>query len=93
MLVFFLEDFVENMVDEEDFEDYCKGGYYFVMVGELFKDGKYIVVCKLGWGYFLIVWLLRDIIIGKYVVFKVVRFVVYYIEIVIDEIKFFNKIV
>jgi serine/threonine-protein kinase SRPK3 len=43
------EDAAETTADEEDSEDYCKGGYHPVTVGEQFKDGKYTVVRKLGW--------------------------------------------
>ena len=47
--------------DEEDWEDYVKGGYHPVHIGDTFSDGRYIVVRKLGWGHFSTVWLARDI--------------------------------
>ena len=50
--------------DEEDWEDYCKGGYHPVHIGDPFSDSRYIVVRKLGWGHFSTVWLARD---NKYV--------------------------
>lgn len=46
--------------DEEDLEDYCKGGYHPVHVGDTFSDGRYLIVRKLGWGHFSTVWLARD---------------------------------
>lgn len=46
--------------DEEDWEDYCKGGYHPVQIGDSFSDGRYTVVRKLGWGHFSTVWLARD---------------------------------
>lgn len=46
--------------DEEDWEDYCKGGYHPVHIGDTFSDGRYIVVRKLGWGHFSTVWLAKD---------------------------------
>ena len=46
--------------DEEDFEDYCKGGYHPVKIGDTFNDGRYTVVRKLGWGHFSTVWLAKD---------------------------------
>jgi len=46
--------------DEEDFEDYCKGGYHPVKIGDIFNDGRYTVVRKLGWGHFSTVWLAKD---------------------------------
>jgi serine/threonine-protein kinase SRPK3 len=45
-------DEADNTADEEDSEDYCKGGYHPVQVGEEYKDGKYTIVRKLGWGHF-----------------------------------------
>ncbi|KAL0080647.1 hypothetical protein J3Q64DRAFT_1632866, partial [Phycomyces blakesleeanus] len=47
--------------DEEDRKDYCKGGYHPVHVGEVYKDGRYVVIRKLGWGHFSTVWLVRDL--------------------------------
>ena len=46
--------------DEEDWEDYCKGGYHPVQIGDSFSDGRYTVVRKLGWGHFSTVWLAKD---------------------------------
>ncbi|GKT51260.1 LOW QUALITY PROTEIN: serine/threonine-protein kinase srk1 [Colletotrichum spaethianum] len=87
------EDPAENTADEEDSEDYCKGGYHPVQIGEKFKDGKYTVVRKLGWGHFSTVWLSRDNTSGKHVALKVVRSAAHYTETAIDEIKLLNKIV
>lgn len=83
----------ETTADEEDSEDYCKGGYHPVTVGEQFKDGKYTVVRKLGWGHFSTVWLSKDNVTGKHVALKVVRSAAHYTETAIDEIKLLNKIV
>ncbi|KAI9270403.1 hypothetical protein BDA99DRAFT_501667 [Phascolomyces articulosus] len=47
--------------EEEDPNDYKKGGYHPVQVGDLYKDGKYKVVRKLGWGHFSTVWLVQDL--------------------------------
>ena len=46
--------------DEEDWEDYVKGGYHPVHIGDKFSDGRYVVVRKLGWGHFSTVWLCHD---------------------------------
>jgi hypothetical protein len=46
--------------EEEDLEDYCKGGYHLVEPGQVYKNGRYSVVRKLGWGHFSTVWLARD---------------------------------
>ena len=83
----------ENTADEEDSEDYCKGGYHPVQVGEQYKDGKYTVVRKLGWGHFSTVWLSKDNTTGKHVALKVVRSAAHYTETALDEIKLLNKVV
>lgn len=83
----------ENTADEEDSEDYCKGGYHPVQVGEQYKDGKYTVVRKLGWGHFSTVWLSRDNTTGKHVALKVVRSAAHYTETALDEIKLLKKVV
>ncbi|POR35999.1 Protein kinase dsk1 [Tolypocladium paradoxum] len=88
-----VDDPAENTADEEDSEDYCKGGYHPVQIGEKFKDNKYTVVRKLGWGHFSTVWLSRDNSNGKHVALKVVRSAAHYTETAIDEIKLLNKIV
>lgn len=88
-----VDDPADNTADEEDSEDYCKGGYHPVQIGEKFKDGKYTVVRKLGWGHFSTVWLSRDNNNGKHVALKVVRSAAHYTETAIDEIKLLNKIV
>lgn len=87
------EDAAENTADEEDSEDYCKGGYHPVTVGEKFNNGRYTVVRKLGWGHFSTVWLSRDNNNGKHVALKVVRSAAHYTETAIDEIKLLQRIV
>ncbi|KAJ8103810.1 kinase-like domain-containing protein [Lipomyces tetrasporus] len=79
--------------DEEAVEDYCKGGYHPVAIGETFKDGRYTVVRKLGWGHFSTVWLARDSLTMRHVALKVVRSASHYTETALDEIKLLEKIV
>ncbi|OSS54757.1 hypothetical protein B5807_00754 [Epicoccum nigrum] len=86
-------DEADNTADEEDSEDYCKGGYHPVQVGEEYKDGKYTIVRKLGWGHFSTVWLSRDNANGKHVALKVVRSAAHYTETALDEIKLLKKVV
>lgn len=74
-------------------EDYCKGGYHPVHVGETYKDGKYTIVRKLGWGHFSTVWLSKDNTNGRHVALKVVRSAAHYTETAIDEIKLLKKVV
>lgn len=78
---------------EEDSEDYCKGGYHPVQVGETYKEGRYVVIRKLGWGHFSTVWLSRDTQTNKHVALKVVRSAAHYRETAIDEIKLCQRIV
>ncbi|KIW91539.1 uncharacterized protein Z519_07505 [Cladophialophora bantiana CBS 173.52] len=87
------DDPAETTADEEDSEDYCKGGYHPVHVGETYNNGRYVVVRKLGWGHFSTVWLSRDTTTGKHVALKVVRSAAHYTETAIDEIKLLNKVV
>ena len=78
--------------DEEDLEDYCKGGYHPVVIGEKFKDGRYIIVRKLGWGHFSTVWLAYDSFESRHVALKVVRSAAHYTDTAIDEIKLLQRI-
>ena len=87
------DDPAEATADEEDSEDYCKGGYHPVHVGETYNNGRYVVVRKLGWGHFSTVWLSRDTTTGKHVALKVVRSAAHYTETAVDEIKLLNKVV
>ena len=41
-------------------EDYRKGGYHPVHIGDVFRDGQYRIIRKLGYGTFSTVWLARD---------------------------------
>ncbi|KAH6903322.1 kinase-like domain-containing protein [Coprinopsis sp. MPI-PUGE-AT-0042] len=44
----------------EHYGNYCPGGYHPTHLGDTFKDGRYTVVNKLGFGSFSTVWLVRD---------------------------------
>ena len=48
------------------------GGYHPVKIGELYSNGRYVVVRKLGWGHFSTVWLVRDIESGREGAMKVI---------------------
>ncbi len=49
------------------------GGYHPVFIGEKFKDGRYVVLRKLGWGHFSTVWLVRDTETGVEAALKVIQ--------------------
>ena len=46
--------------EDEGTDGYKKGGYHRVEVNDTFKDGRYRIVKKLGWGHFSTVWLAWD---------------------------------
>lgn len=46
--------------EEEEVQDYKKGGYHPVQLGDKFDNDRYIVCRKLGWGHFSTVWLAFD---------------------------------
>jgi len=45
-------------------EDYKRGGYHYISVGDVFSEGRYVTLRKLGWGHFSTVWLARDTVYG-----------------------------
>jgi len=79
--------------DEEDWEDYVKGGYHPVKIGDLFSDGRYKVVRKLGWGHFSTVWLAKDEKLNRHVALKVVKSAPRYTETALDEIKLLQRLI
>lgn len=46
--------------EDEGIEDYRRGGYHAVRIGDTFRNGRYVVQTKLGWGHFSTVWLAWD---------------------------------
>ena len=48
-------------VDAEPLERYREGGYHPTHLGGIFKDGRYKVIHKLGWGGYATIWLARDL--------------------------------
>jgi serine/threonine-protein kinase SRPK3 len=83
---------MEEPEGEEDREDYKKGGYHPAFKGETYKDGRYTLVRKLGWGHFSTVWLARDNEKSRHVAMKIVRSARQYTETALDEIKFLKKV-
>lgn len=78
--------------NEEDSKDYVPGGYHTCYIGENYKDGKYTLVRKLGWGHFSTVWLARDNDKQCHVAMKIVRLAKHYTETAVDEIKLLDKV-
>ncbi|KAL0572618.1 serine/threonine protein kinase, CMGC [Marasmius crinis-equi] len=82
----------EESDSEEDWEEYVKGGYHPVEIGDEFRDGRYTVVRKLGWGHFSTVWLARDNQIDRHVALKIVKSASRYTETALDEIKLLERL-
>ncbi|KAI8604079.1 serine/threonine-protein kinase SRPK2 [Dissophora ornata] len=79
--------------EEEDMDDYKKGGYHYISVGDVFHDGRYVILRKLGWGHFSTVWLAKDKVNNRHVALKVVKSATHYTETALDEIKLLEKVV
>ena len=85
----------EDEVEEDEVEDLCDykpGGYHPVQVGDRFKEGRYQVLRKLGWGHFSTVWLGRDDLTGTLVALKIVKSAKHYTEAAEDEIRLLEKV-
>lgn len=82
----------KDLRDEEEVEDYKKGGYHPAYKGETYKDGKYTLVRKLGWGHFSTVWLARDNEMSRHVAMKIVRSAKEYTVAALDEVKLLQKV-
>lgn len=81
-----------NPDNEEDLKDYVPGGYHTCHIGETYKNRKYTLVRKLGWGHFSTVWLARDNDKLCHVAMKIVRSAKQYTDTAIDEIKLLDKV-
>lgn len=77
--------------EQEDEEDYVKGGYHPVRLGDSFSNARYTVTKKLGWGHFSTVWLARDLQESRNVALKIVKSEDKYTETALDEIKLLER--
>ncbi|KAK3226699.1 hypothetical protein Dsin_006561 [Dipteronia sinensis] len=78
--------------EDEGTEDYRRGGYHAVRIGDAFNNGCYVVQSKLGWGHFSTVWLAWDTIHSRYVALKVQKSAQHYTEAAMDEITILQQI-
>ncbi|KAG2185590.1 hypothetical protein INT44_002383, partial [Umbelopsis vinacea] len=78
--------------EEEDREDYRKGGYHPIHIGDKFKDGQYTIIRKLGWGHFSTVWLVKDNSTDRHFALKVVKSAKHYTETALDEVKLLKTV-
>lgn len=81
-----------NLRHEECVDDYKVGGYHPAYIGEEYNGGKYVLVRKLGWGYFSTVWLAKDLAKNRHVALKIIKSAKSYRETAIDEIKILSKV-
>lgn len=77
--------------EQESREDYCKGGYYPVKIGDLYLN-RYHVTRKLGWGHFSTVWLCWDLEDKRYVALKIVKSAQHFTETAKDEIHILRAV-
>ncbi|KAL4591643.1 hypothetical protein LXL04_004613 [Taraxacum kok-saghyz] len=78
--------------DDEGTEDYRRGGYHAIRIGDTFKHSRYVVQSKLGWGHFSTVWLAWDTHKSRYVALKVQKSAQHYTEAAMDEITILKQI-
>ncbi|XP_052178452.1 uncharacterized protein LOC127792118 isoform X2 [Diospyros lotus] len=82
----------EYTSEDEGTDDYRRGGYHAVRIGDTFKHGRYVVQSKLGWGHFSTVWLAWDAQKSRYVALKVQKSAQHYTEAAMDEITILKQI-
>ncbi|KAG9151257.1 hypothetical protein Leryth_002805 [Lithospermum erythrorhizon] len=82
----------EYTSEDEGTEEYKKGGYHPVLIGDAFKHARYVVQSKLGWGHFSTVWLAWDTHKSRYVALKVQKSAQHYTEAAMDEITILKEI-
>ncbi|KAJ6633082.1 SRSF protein kinase 3, partial [Pseudolycoriella hygida] len=85
------EAYTSEEEEQESREDYCKGGYHPVKIGDLFLN-RYHVTRKLGWGHFSTVWLCWDLDDKRYVALKIVKSAPHFTETAKDEIKILRAV-
>ncbi|KAI5081546.1 hypothetical protein GOP47_0001289 [Adiantum capillus-veneris] len=78
--------------EDEGADDYRRGGYHAVKLGDTFKNGRYMVQRKLGWGHFSTVWLALDVQGNRYVALKIQKSAQHYTEAAMDEVSILKQI-
>lgn len=77
--------------ENESEKDYKVGGYHRVTIGETYNN-RFIVLSKLGWGYFSTVWLCYDKNNENFVAMKVQKSAKNYREAAMDEIELLKQV-
>lgn len=83
--------FTSEEEEQESREDYRRGGYHPVKIGDLFLQ-RYHVIRKIGWGHFSTVWLCFDFEEKRYVALKIVKSATNFTETAKDEIKILKTV-
>mmetsp|Transcript_15653 Transcript_15653/g.42175 ORF Transcript_15653/g.42175 Transcript_15653/m.42175 type:complete len:844 (+) Transcript_15653:183-2714(+) len=78
--------------ESEGAAEYVPGGYHPVKVGERFKDGRYVVLRKMGWGHFSTVWLCLDVVKLSHVAIKIQKSASHYYDAARDEIGLLSEL-
>jgi serine/threonine-protein kinase SRPK3 len=77
--------------EEEDSEQYKRGGYHPVALGDLFEN-RYLVKQKIGWGVFSTVWLCEDTSTSSYVALKISKSANFYSNAAASEMEILTGI-
>lgn len=82
----------QDIGDEENFQDYKSKGYHPAYIGELYRNGKYQIVQKLGWGTFSTVWLIKNLADSRYYALKIQKSHATVLESAIDELSILKQL-
>ncbi|BFG02737.1 serine/threonine-protein kinase SRPK-like [Drosophila madeirensis] len=77
--------------DDENPADYCVGGYHPLHLGDILNH-RYVVLKKLGWGHFSIVWLCFDMTASVYCAVKVCKSAENFAETALDEVSLLKRV-
>ncbi|KAI4325403.1 hypothetical protein MLD38_030807 [Melastoma candidum] len=73
--------------EDEGMENYRKGGYHAVRIGDQFGGGRYVAQRKLGWGQFSTVWLAFDTLSSAFVALKIQKSAAQFAQAALHEIE------
>ena len=86
----------DDSSDIEDINNYKKGGYHYVSIGDVFNE-RYTIEKKLGWGEYSTVWMASDKEVSdnhpfKLVALKIIKSSLECTNVALDEIKLLRHI-
>ncbi|SPP78591.1 SRSF protein kinase 3-like [Drosophila guanche] len=77
--------------EDENPADYCMGGYHPLHLGDILNH-RYVVLKKLGWGHFSIVWLCFDMTSRVYCAVKVCKSAEKFAATALDEVSLLKRV-